>query len=273
MQQILYFFIKNSYKLLFLLLLGISLVLTIKSHNFHRSEYINSANAISGGIYNKLNDFDEYLSLKEVNNQLAIENARLKQILYNQKDTLLNAYNVDSLTKTFVIRKGKVIKNVYNKRENYLTLNIGKADSIKTDMGVINDNGIVGIIEKTSKNYATVLSVLNTKSRINAKIKNTNHFGSLIWNGNDVKHVQLIDVPRIASLQKGDSIVTGADSDIFPENIPIGKIDNISIDSKTNYYTINIQLFNDMTALGYIYVIENKDKEEKLTLEKETTAK
>lgn len=274
MQQIINFLVKNSYRLLFLLLLGISLILTIKSHSYHRSEYINSANAVSGGIYKKVNEADEYLSLKEKNAQLAEENARLKQVLFNKKDTLLNSkISFNTETDVFSVKKAKVIKNKFNTRENYLTLNIGSKDSIKTDMGVINDKGIVGIIEKTSNNYSTVLSVLNTKSRINAKIKNSNHFGSLIWDGKNVGYAQLIDVPRLASLKKGDSIVTGAESEIFPENIPIGKIDKVYVDTKTNYYTINVRLFNDMTALGYVYIIENKHKKEKLKLETKQTDK
>jgi len=273
MQQILYFIIKNSYKLLFLLLLGIGITLIIKSHSFHRSEYINSANAITGNFYQKVNDVNEYLSLKEKNSVLAEENAILKQLLFNKPDTLINVNDFLILNENFIVRKAKVIRNSYNVRENYLTINRGKFDSIKTDMGVINDKGIVGIVEKTSKNFATILSVLNTKSKINAKIKNSNHFGSLIWNGKNAGYVQLIDVPRLASLKKGDSIVTGAESEIFPENIPIGKIDKVFVDTKTNYYTINVRLFNDMTALGYVYIIENKKRTEKELLEKETINK
>ena len=167
---------------------------------------------------------------------------------------------------------GKVVKNSFNVRENYITINAGSDKGLKTDMGVINDKGIVGIVEKTSANYATIQSVLNIKSKINAKLKNSNHFGSLVWDGRNVGYVQLIDVPRLASLRKGDSIVTGGNSDIFPENIPVGKIDKIFIDRKTNYYTINIRLFNDMTSLGYVYIIENKKKKEKQQLEAITTA-
>ena len=274
MQQIIYFLVKNSYRLLFLLLLGISLILTIKSHSYHRSEYINSANRITGGVYEKINSGKEYLSLKEKNKSLAEENARLKELLFNTKDTLIGKQTtIENLDSKFTVKKAKVIKNVFNTRENYLTLNIGRNDSIKTDMGVINDKGIVGIIEKTSNNYSTVLSVLNTKSRINAKIKNSNHFGTLVWDGKNVGYAQLIDVPRLASLFKGDSIVTGSESEIFPENIPIGKVDKVFVDNKTNYYTINVRLFNDMTSLGYVYVIENKLKKEKKQLENETTSK
>ena len=172
----------------------------------------------------------------------------------------------------FNVVVGKAIKNSFNTRENYITINAGKVLGIKTDMGVINDKGIVGIVEKTSKDFATIQSVLNIKSKINAKIKNSDHFGSLVWDGKNVGFAQLIDVPRLASLRKGDSIVTGGNSDIFPENIPIGKIDKIFIDRKTNYYTINVRLFNDMTALGYVYVIENKKKKQKQELEAITTA-
>ena len=95
------------------------------------------------------------------------------QLLYNKKDTLLNIKDIVVREHDkFSIRKAKVIKNQFNTKENYLTLNIGAKDSVKTDMGVMNDKGIVGIVERTSKNFSTVLSVLNTKSRINAKIKN-----------------------------------------------------------------------------------------------------
>ena len=135
-------------------------------------------------------------------------------------------------------------------------------------MGVVNSAGIIGIVDKTSKNYATVISILNVKSQINAKIKKSNHFGSLVWNGKSTGFVQLIDVPRLASVRKGDTIVTGGQSVIFPENIGIGTIDKIYTDDKTNYYTLNVKLFNDMTNLGHVYIIKSKDREEILNLQK-----
>jgi rod shape-determining protein MreC len=273
MQQIINFIIKNSYKLLFLLLLILSLTLTITSHTYHRSEYINSANRISGSVFTKINDVNEYLSLKEKNKELASENALMKKMLFNRKDTLITSKTLfRNDLNNFNVVVGKVVRNSFNSRENYITINAGKALGIKTDMGVINDKGVVGIVEKTSKDFATIQSILNIKSKINAKIKNSDHFGSLVWDGKNVGFAQLIDVPRLASLRKGDSIVTGGNSDIFPENIPVGKIDKIFIDRKTNYYTINVRLFNDMTALGYIYIIENKMKKQKQDLETITTA-
>ena len=272
MQQIFNFIFKNSYRLLFLLLLIISLSLTIQAHSFHKSKVISSANFLSGGVYSQLNAVDEYFNLRPRNEELASENARLKMILFNRTDSL-DIDKVDTIPglKRINVIVSKVIHNSYNSHENYLTLSSGARDGVQTDMGVINDLGIVGIVEKTSQRFSTVLSVLNTKSRINAKFKKSNHFGSLIWNGKNTGFVQLIDVPRLAStVRKGDTIVTGAESRIFPENVNIGTVYKIYIDDKTNYYTIDVKLFNDMTNLGHVYIIKNNEREELLQLEKET---
>ena len=268
MQQIFSFIIKNSTKLLFLLLLGISLSLTIQSHSFHRSKIISSANILSGGVYAKVNSIEEYFHLKQQNEELARENANLKSLLFKKQDSL-QIPNLDSLIgvlpKDIIV--SKVIHNSYNVYENFLTLNSGTKLGVRPDMGVINSLGIVGIIDNVSTNYSTVISVLNTKSQINAKIKNSDHFGTLKWDGKSTGFVQLIDVPRLASVKKGDTIVTGGQSVIFPENIGIGTISKLETDSETHYYWITVKLFNDMTNLGHVYIIKTENSEEIKNLE------
>ena len=271
MQQIFNFIFKNSSRLLFLLLLSISFFLTIQSHSFHKSKVITSANFVSGGVYEQINEVREYFNLQSQNEALALENARLKSILFKTVDStsILKFKNLkNTLPDDIVV--SKVIHNSYNVHENFLTLNSGSLQGIKPDMGVVNNLGIVGIIDNTSPNYSTVISILNVKSQINAKIKKSNHFGSLIWNGKSTGFVQLIDVPRLAAIRKGDTIVTGGQSVIFPENINIGTIDKIEIDDQTHYYTINVKLFNDMTNLGHVYIIKSKNREELINLEKTT---
>jgi rod shape-determining protein MreC len=269
MQQIFNFIYKNSNRLLFLLLLGISLFLSIQSHSYHRSKIISSANFLSGGVYERINNVSEYLNLRTQNDALAQENAKLRSLLFNKKDTTAIP-KLDSLKgiKASDIIVSKVIHNTFNTHENYLTLNSGSLQGVKPDMGVINSLGIVGIIDNTSENYSTVVSILNIKSQINAKLKKSNHFGSLTWNGKSTGFVQLTDVPRLASIRKGDTIVTGGQSVIFPENINIGTIDRIKIDDQTHYYTIEVKLFNDMTNLGHVYIIKSENREEIINLEK-----
>ena len=134
-------------------------------------------------------------------------------------------------------------------------------------MAVINSKGIIGITEHVSKNYSRVQSILNTNSKINAKLKNNSYFGSLAWNGLDYNIVQLLDIPRQAIVKIGDTIITGGMSSIFPEGLPIGKVINIK-EEATIKRVINIRLFNDMSNLKNIYVIKDFDKEEIMNLEK-----
>jgi rod shape-determining protein MreC len=129
-------------------------------------------------------------------------------------------------------------------------------------MGVVTSKGIVGIVENVSPNYSTVISILNSNSRINAQLKRSNHFGTLVWNGDDPAVVQLTDVPSVAPLAEGDTIITGGRSLIFPKGIPIGAVKNFSLDQSESYYNIDIQLFNDMTNIGYVYIIENTSQSE-----------
>ncbi len=269
MQQIISYIIKNSHRMLFLLLMIFAIWLTIDSHSYHKSKVISSANFFTGGIYAEVNAINEYLDLKTKNEELAFENARLKSLLINIQDTTktIAIDSIKGVKKTDLVI-AKVIKNSYSVHENFLTIDAGEKQGIAPDMGVINSAGIVGITETISSKYATVISILNTKSQINAKIKKSNHFGTLIWNAKSTGFVQLIDVPRLASVRKGDTVVTGSQSTIFPENINIGTIDKIYIDNETNFFTINVKLFNDMTSLGHVYIIKNKDKKEIEELEK-----
>ncbi len=271
MQQIFNFIFKNSYRILFLLLMVIALLLAIQSHSYHRSKLISSANFLTGGVYQMTSNVEGYFNLKVQNEELAKENARLKSLLFNIKDTS-KVPNLDSIrgVKKIDIIISKVIKNSYNNQVNFLTLNTGSKQGVEPEMGVINSLGIVGVVENVSPKYCTVLSILNTESPINAKIKKSNHIGSLTWNGKNTGFVQLTDVPRLATVKKGDTIVTGAQSKIFPENIGIGTIEKIYIDNQTNFYTIDVKLFNDMTSLGHVYIIKNRDRDEINMLEKKT---
>lgn len=271
MQQIINFLIKNSHRMLFLLLLLTSVSLTIQSHSYHKSKIVSSANFLSGTFYAEVNNVKEYFNLKTQNDELALENARLKGLLFNKKDTtkLPSIEDIKGIDKTSIIIS-KVINNCYNSQENFITINSGIKQNIKPDMGVINSLGIIGVIENTSANYATVFSILNVKSKTSAKLKKSNHFGSLIWNGENAGYAQLIDIPRLASVKKGDTIVTSGQSTTFPANINIGTVYKIYVDDETNYYTVDVKLFNDMTSLGHVYVIKNKDTQEIQLLEKKS---
>ena len=268
MQQIIFFFIRNKNFLLFALLFVFSLFLTIQSHSFHSSKFMGSANFFSGGIYTFKSNITSYFSLRDQNEILIEENIRLRERLEGLK-TLANSTAIDSgiLPLEYKYFSSEVINNNYSKTKNTLTINKGSNDSIKIDMGVISSKGIIGIVNKVSKNYATVQSILNTNSQINARLKNSSHFGSLEWDTNEPNIVQLNEVNRLAPVKVGDTIITGGKSTIFPDGILIGTIKEFKIGENDNY-DLDVLLFNDMTNLKHVYVIENTNAREILELEK-----
>ncbi|NAS12828.1 rod shape-determining protein MreC [Poritiphilus flavus] len=267
MQQIANFIIRYKTSLLYMLLLFIALAFTVQSHSYHRSKFFNSANWFSGTVYSASSSISSYFDLDDENRALVEENTQLKRLLLNSP--VLDSVELDTTEINYTILPAQIIKNSYANPDNYITINRGKRDSVKQDMGVITAKGILGIVEITSNRFAAVQSILNTKSTINAKIKNTNYFGSLTWDTKRYDVVQLEDIPRLVPLLVGDTIVTGAMSSIFPENIPIGTIKKFDLNASKSFYRIDVELFNDMTNLKNVYVIENINRPEVLQLESE----
>ncbi len=270
MQQLFYFLRKYKYLLYFLFLELIAVVLTINNNNFHRSKFINTTNTLTGGLLEKVNSISEYTNLDAVNQELILENKKLKNDLaklYTMLDTVSIRQVEDSskYNQKFYYIEGKIITNNFQKTNNFLTINRGSEDGISTEMAVINSKGILGITENVGPHYTRVQSILNKNSKINASFKNSNHYGTLEWNSKDYNVVQLSDIPRQAEYKIGDTIITGGKSAIFPEGIPIGTVKNIPT-KLSALNTIDVILFNDMSNLSQTYIIKSFDRKEILNL-------
>ena len=256
MRQIIDFFVRNKNFILFIFLFSVSLTLLFTSSNFHKSYFLNSTNLISGNIYELNKSINDYFNLSKINESLSLENKNLRESLYN-----LNKKNQE-----YKVFNARIIKNSYSLNNNFLTINIGNKDSIKTDMGVVSSKGVIGITDRVSDNYSRVISILNTNLNINAKLNNTNYFGVLNWDGKNLNVLQLNDLPKQTSISIGDTIITGGNSLIFPMGIPIGIVTSYKLDNTQNYIEARIKLFNDMTNLSHAYIIKNHNKKEIIEL-------
>ena len=273
MQQLIYFIRKFRYFLLFILLEILAFIFIIQHHSYHNSKFVNSANSITGGVYSTVSNVNDFFKLKNENKRLIEENTRIKNLLnkqdLNYDSTSFKINDSAKYGQKYEYTFAKIINNNYTNRNNSLTLNKGSKLGITSDLGVINSNGIIGVTKSISKNYSTVLSILNNNSKINVRLKNSNHFGTLVWNGEDYNILQLIDIPRQAHIKEGDTIITGGKSAIFPEGITIGAIKDFNFENN-QYQNINIVLFNDMSAIGYVQIVKNLERIEQINLEKNT---
>jgi rod shape-determining protein MreC len=253
MQQVIFYLLKKKNFLFFILLLVVSLALTIQSHKYHKSKFINAANDITGGVYESVNHVNEFINLEAYNERLLKENARLRKEISNYSFHSTLSISKDT---PYEFIPAKLIQNSVHKKNNILVINKGAIHGVASDMGVITTNGIVGIIENVGTHFSTVLSILNVQSQINVQLKKTNHIGSLVWDGVSPFKVQIEDITKVAPIKRNDTVVTGNYS-IFPQGINVGKVVKAELNQTQNYFDVDISLFNDMSNIGYVYVVKN----------------
>ncbi len=243
--------------MLFIFLELMSIILIINSHNYAQTKVHSLKTEISGKINRRLSFIEERINLLKHNKELEEQNTRLLNTIHNPlKNEAIN------LPGQYEFIPGFVISNQYSFSHNNILINRGRKDGVEPEMGVIGTNGIVGIVQKTSKNYAKVLSVLNTDTKINVALKDTNYTGFLVWEGNNPNNFSVIDMPVNAHIKIGDTITTSGVSNIFPKGINIGKIINYKTVAGRKSYKINLISFMDMTGIGPVYIVKNNYKKE-----------
>ncbi|NQX82385.1 MAG: rod shape-determining protein MreC [Flavobacteriaceae bacterium] len=269
MFQIISLIQKYKVFLIFIFLELLSFILIVNTNRYHSNYFSSVFGGVSGYFNYKSNNISDYFKLQSINEKLIEENVSLKKII-NKNNSFSNNYKT-KITDTIYRQKyeyisANIVSNNYSYQRNYLILNKGSNEGIKPDMAVVSYNGIIGIVTSVNNNYSRVMSLLHVDSKFNAKIKNNDYFGTLVWNGKSHLKAQLIDIPRQAVLKQGDTIVSGNHSAIFPKGIPIGTVDRF--DKKNDrFQDINISLFNDMSSINNVYIVISYDKQEIESLE------
>ena len=275
MRNLLNFFLKYNYWFLFILLEVISFALLFRFNNYQGSAFFTSSNQMAGMVYEAANNVTGYFHLKSINDDLVQKNVELELQMERLRSALmeltsdstgLERMKSDAL-KGYDIYRANVINNGLTHVDNYITLDKGENDGIRSEMGVINGSGVVGIVYHTSSNYSVVIPILNSKSSISCKIKRSDYFGFLKWDGGSSEYATVKDMPRHSLFSLGDTIVTSGHSAVFPGGIPIGTVEDMSDSHDGLSYLLKVKLFTDFGRLNDVRVIAQKGQEEQLELE------
>ncbi len=273
MKNLFAFFIKHNFIFIFLLLQVVCIWLMVHHQGFQGSHVLNSSNLAVANVYETAANTKEYFSLKKENDKLALENSVLRNFLKSNYSVLpLTEFRRnDTLYKQqYSYLSAKVVNSSVNKRRNFLTLNVGSAQGVAQDMAVMSSDGIVGIVTNASANFSSVMSILHKDTRVNCQLKKDGSYGPLIWDGADYRYCLLTDIPTHAKIKAGDSVITSELSGIFPEGIMVGTIDSYERRHNEDFYTAKVRLSADLKKVNHVYVIKNKFKAERDSLEKTT---
>jgi rod shape-determining protein MreC len=230
-------------------------------------------------MYEWSNSVVEFFKLRTANDNLSEENTALKNeiILLQNKLAALEPLSKDTLKfrippeMEYKFISAKVINSSTHKIQNYITLNKGALDGVRVDMGVISDEGVVGIVKTVSSRFAVVIPILNPKIQINSKFKRSNYSGPLVWNGQDYRYAKLTDIARHVELALGDTLITSGLTSTFPEGIPVGTIEDFNIKESDAYYNIKVKLAVNFRTLSHVKVIKYLNYKEQRNLEDKST--
>ena len=268
-------FSRFSSILVFLFLELICFILIVQFNQKQSDVFFYSGSYFSGKVLESYNQMTNYLSLSEVADNIANENAELLEAMTNDRtlpliilsDTLKVEVDTGEAAK-YKLLSAQVINNSINKNRNFFTLNKGAKDGIKPHQGVMNADGIIGIVRKVSDNYAVAMSLLNRETRVSAKVSRNGYFGTLSWRTDNPTQLDLSNIPKHADLIQGDSIITSGFSTIFPPGMMIGRLKTFKIEPGSNFYTSKVDLAADLSNLNYVFVVEHLKSQEISELEK-----
>ena len=263
MQNLFQFFARFGTTILFVFLEMVSFFLIIRYNTGQKDIFINSSGFYSGILLENYNKLGRYYRLSSVADSIAKDNARLRAEL--RFATIDASFQRDSLVDTVYQQRysyisALVVANSINQIDNYVTINKGSALGVLPGMGVINETGIVGVVRQTSRDYASVASILSSQTKISASIRRNGYFGSLVWDNVSTEYMHLKDIPKHADIIKGDSVITSGFSSIFPKGIFIGTVEKVGYESGSSFYDLKVKLVTNFNRLGYVYVILDKSR-------------
>lgn len=246
------------------------------SSKTHQVFFTAASNEITGRFDKQYNNWRYYFSLKETNDQLVAENARLRNLLPanfqpidSSRKNIIDSSLKDSLGKMrkYTVFPAKVIGNTITLQSNFLTLERGSLQGVKKGMAVISTSGIVGVVVAVSENNARVMSLLHRNSRVSAMLKKDNVSGSIEWDGADPNYLLLKNIPKSSKVTMGDSVLTSTYSANFPSHLLIGTVHSIVADATSNFYTLKVKTATNIFSIQYVYLVENIRYAEQVNIE------
>ena len=251
--------------MLFLILEVLSGWMLFRFNAYQGSVWFTQANAVAGQILDYEAKLLQFIHLKDLNGQLTQDILQLQQENDSMRTLLAQLTQDSSYTQKIQadllagekLIPAHVISNSIKQKDNFITLDKGSKDGIRTEMGVVSGTGIVGITYLVSNHFSVVLPILNTHSNISCRLRGTNYFGSLKWSGGSPLQAYMDDIPRHARCKIGDVVETSGFSSVFPAGIFVGKVIQINNSKDGLSYRLEVQLSTDLAKIRDVCIVSN----------------
>ncbi|MHB1685789.1 MAG: rod shape-determining protein MreC [Ignavibacteriaceae bacterium] len=204
----------------------------------------------------------ENASLRKTNAELMLEVNKLRQYGIENSE-LKNLLGIkDSLH--YPLIPATVVSKSLSRSQSTFTLNVGKSDGVKPGMPVINEFGLIGIVNATSSNYSVVRTLNNLDLSLTVKDERSRVDGVMKWNGSNLV---IINVPKTYDVEPGDRIITSDLSSIVAMPLPVGIVTGLNKVETGIFNEVKIKPFVDFVRAENVFVIKVVESKEENNLE------
>jgi rod shape-determining protein MreC len=246
-----------------MLTLNQPLVRSLRAEVLEVSARVESSFAWMGRYFRALEVNDE---LRRQNIELSSEVARSREVrLRNRELERMLGFRDSSDARLLPARI--VTKDIF-RQENFLTLDVGRTDSVAVGMPVLTERGILGTVVLVSANYSRVMPYLNTDFRVPAQIQTLQAEGIVRWEGDHLNRLLMEHVVKTESVESGQRVVTSGHSGIFPPGRPIGTVDSVAVRPGRNELLIYLRPAAPLSEVKHAFVVLMRPDPERLALER-----
>lgn len=171
------------------------------------------------------------------------ENERLRRLLEFREGTALE------------MKAARVVSKDVFRQDNYLTLDVGRNDSVEVGMAVIDERGILGKVVLVSEHYSRVMPYLNTDFRVPAKVQPLDAAGILRWQGTNPDQLLLEHIVKTQPVEENQLVVVSDVSSVFPAGYPIGRIDSFVTQPGRNAFDIFVKPLAPLSTAEHAFVV------------------
>ncbi len=263
------FLARHTAYLFFLLYCGISILLM----QLQRKETLDAIRtkglAVNASISEQLTNVSDLFNLREDNEHLLLQNARLFSKVMREENALRDTRNLNAVVERengprdrFIV--ARIVDRRFDPTDNVLVINAGIRQGVARDMAVLTPDGLVGRVTAVSQNYARVMPVINKDFKVCVVSDSTATLGVLSWKGGHEAMAHLENVPSSSHIRIGERLTTSDHSTFALRGVPVGWVTRVS--NGKLFSDIDVRLSVNFSTLSYVLVSPSTPSGEKLEI-------
>ena len=134
-----------------------------------------------------------------------------------------------------------------------LSIDVGQESGVEENDPVITPKGIIGKTTIVGNNASIVQMINDVNFRLSVRIKPSGSTGIMRWLDGDLYLIK--EVQKNANVNIGDKVVTSGFSDIFPDDLPVGEVVNITDERGRFQKSVVVQINENIGSIINLFVI------------------